>query len=142
MKTSDAGRAFIKKWEGERLEAYDDGGGVWTIGVGHTRGVKKGQKITAAQSDALLKADLDGAEATVRSACTRTPTQPQFDAMTSLTFNIGAKGFRQSTVLKRFNAGDIAGAAQAFAMWNKDNGRVIQGLVNRRAAEATVFLSG
>ena len=148
MKTSRDGIALIKKWEGCRLTAYPDpgtGGDPWTIGYGHTSAagepkVVRGLKITQQEADDILVRDLAKYEAAVDRALTRSPTQPQFDACVSLCYNIGQGAFAGSTVVRKFNAGDIGGAADAFLLWNKAGGKVMQGLVNRREAERLHFL--
>jgi GH24 family phage-related lysozyme (muramidase) len=145
MKTSTAGLDLIKRWEGCRLKAYQDSVGVWTIGYGLTSAagivpVTAGMTITQRQADAYLVEALAKYEAAVLKALTRTPGQPQFDAMVSLCYNIGPGAFAGSTLVRRFNAGDIAGAADAFLMWNKAGGRVLKGLENRRKDERTMFL--
>lgn len=146
MKTSLAGLDLIKRWEGCRLKAYQDSVGVWTIGYGLTSAagivpVTAGMTVTQRQADAYLIEALAKYEAAVTKALTRTPTQPQFDAMVSLCYNIGPGAFAGSTLVRRFNAGDIAGAADAFLMWNKAGGKVLQGLVNRRKDERALFLT-
>jgi lysozyme len=141
MKTSPEGRQFIREWEGCRLNAYQDGGGVWTIGVGHTGQVPPGMHITTDEADLLLAADLQEAEKAVNGAV-RTPlNSAQFDALVSFTFNVGKSAFSGSTLLKKLNAGDFTGAADEFPRWSHDNGQVVQGLLNRRNAERTLFLS-
>lgn len=150
MKTSAAGIAFICAHEGNGLrgkpfQAYQDGGGVWTIGYGHTasRGHPKpvaGMKITETQARDILASDLAWFEAEVSKLLKRSPNQNQFDALVSLTYNIGAGAFAKSTVLRRFNAGDIAGAGAAFMMWVKDGNKTVQGLVTRRSEERALFL--
>jgi lysozyme len=146
MTTSAAGRKAITDREGNRLTAYQDGGGVWTIGVGHTSAagdpvVTKGLKITAAQSDEILSRDLKDVEKAVLKGLKVPVTQNQFDALVSLAFNIGNTAFTKTTLLKKLNAGDRAGAADQFLVWSKDNGKVVQGLVNRRKSERLQFLS-
>lgn len=150
MRTSEAGLAIIKKWEGLKLTAYPDpatGGEPYTIGYGHTYlagppKVSLGMRISAAEASSILKDDLKKFEKSVESLLTRKPNQAQFDAMVSLTYNIGAGNFKKSTVLRKFNAGDIAGAAEAFMLFVKANGKVMKGLVNRRNDERELFLSG
>jgi len=134
--------AHIKKWEGLRLRAYTDVVGVWTIGYGHTKTAKPGMVITEKEAERLLRWDLDWAEEAVRDHVKVDITQPQFDALVSFTYNVGAGAFRGSTLLRKLNAGDHEGAAQEFKRWNKGGGRVIQGLVNRRADEERLFRSG
>jgi len=145
MKISREGLALIKRWEGCRLTAYQDSVGVWTIGYGITTNaglgvIKKGMKITQEQADDMLLAALAKYEKTVSDSLRRNPTQVQYDAMVSLCYNIGQSAFAKSTVVKRFNAGDIAGAADAFMMWVKAGGKTVQGLVNRRHDERRHFL--
>lgn len=142
MKTSAAGRAAIAQREGNRLKAYRDTKGIWTIGVGHTAAAgeprpKAGLIISAKQSDDILERDLADVERAVNSAVKVPVTQNQFDAMVSLAFNIGAGGFKRSTVVKRLNAGDVAGAGEAFMMWNKP-----PEIIGRRRTERKQFLSG
>lgn len=144
MKTSASGREFIKGFESLRLKAYPDpgtGGKPWTIGWGHTKGVKQGDRITQEQAEQFLSDDLAVFELTVNSAIKRPMTQNQFNAMVSLAFNIGGPNFAQSTLVKNFNTGDVQGAADQFPRWKFSDGKVMPGLVKRRAAEREVFLS-
>lgn len=140
MKASQTGINLIKAFEGLRLKAYDDGVGVWTIGYGHTGpDVQPGMVITEEEAEALLRQDLDRFERAVSNALAVETKQAQFDAFVSLAFNIGSYAFQTSTALKRHNAGDLAGAAEAITWWNKAAGRVWPGLVRRRAAEAALY---
>ena len=139
-RTSLEGRELIKDREGEELEAYQDGGGVWTIGVGHTLNVKKGDKITYEQSDKFLVDDLNTAENAVNLFVHVPLNQNMFDALVSFVFNIGVQAFRDSTLLKLLNMGLYKDAAEQFIRWNKDNGKVVEGLTNRRKSEAKQFL--
>lgn len=135
--------SLIKKWEGCKLAAYPDpgtGGDPWTIGYGATGpGIKKGVTWTQAQADDRLALDVDRFLKGVRSVLKRPATDPQLGAMTSLAYNIGVKAFTNSTLLRKFNAGDKAGAAAEFARWNRAGGKVMRGLSNRRADELRVF---
>lgn len=135
-----AGLDIIREFEGLRLKAYVCPAGVLTIGYGSTGShVKPGMVITEAQADELLRSDLRRFEDAVATAAPKA-TDNQFSAMVSLAFNIGVAAFtRPSTVLRRHLAGDHAGAADAFAMWNKAGGKVLPGLVRRRAAEAALY---
>lgn len=136
-----AGLELIKEFEGRKLTAYLCPAKVWTIGYGSTGPhVKPGMTITEAEADKLLQDDLDRFEACVDKAAPNA-TQNQFDAMVSLAFNIGTAGFERSSVLKRLLAGDKAGAADAFLMWNKAGGVALAGLTRRRQAERALFLS-
>ena len=141
---SNSGIDLICSFEGLRLNAYDDGVGVWTIGFGTTiypNGikVKKGDTCTEAQAKAYMAHDLKKFESAVNSAVTVSINQNQFDALVSLAYNIGTSGFKNSTLVKKLNAGDIRGAAAQFDVWNKGGGKRMQGLVNRRAVERKLF---
>lgn len=140
-----AGLALIKRFEGLRLEAYQDVAGIWTIGYGHTRGVVPGMTITEAQADQALADDLGGAEAVVDDATADVATgDNEFSAMVSLCFNIGSANFRASTVLREHRAGAFAAAADAFLMWNKTHVdgvlQEVAGLTDRRTAERALYL--
>lgn len=144
--TSPAGRKKISDREGNILKAYYDGGGVLTIGVGHTSAagapkVIEGMKITAAESDEILSRDLKAVEKQVTDAVKVKLNQNQFDALVSLVFNIGPTAFGKSTLLKNLNAGNYQAAADQFLVWNKDNGKVVDGLVSRRKSERQQFLT-
>ncbi|WP_129543384.1 lysozyme [Serratia sp. 1D1416] len=144
MQTSNNGRSFIKGFESLELKAYPDpgtGGSPWTVGWGHTHGVKPDDEITQQQAEQFLSDDLAVFELTVSSAIKFPMTQNQFDAMVSLAFNIGGSAFAGSTLVKKFNAGDVQGAADEFPKWRNSAGKVMPGLVKRRAAEREMFLS-
>ena len=134
-------RRLVAEFEGFRAEAYLCPANVWTIGYGFTSGVKPGDVITREEADARLDAELAHFASGVRPLLKRPATPNQFGAMVSLAFNIGIAGFAKSSVLRLHNAGDFEGAARAFAMWNKAGGKVLPGLVRRRAAEADLYLT-
>ncbi|WP_336021457.1 lysozyme, partial [Acinetobacter pittii] len=143
--TSDVGVDLITGFEGTRFKAYDDGVGVWTIGTGTTvypNGVKvkKGDTCTAEQAKTYFKHDLAKFEKAVNESVTVPLTQNQFDALVSLTYNIGSGAFKSSNLLKLLNKGDYQGAADQLLRWNKAKGKVLNGLVRRREAERTLFL--
>ena len=143
MKTQDLN--IIKEFEGLRLSAYDDGVGVFTVGYGTTRypngnKVKRGDKITLEQAEQYLRHDLRNFEDAINSLVKVPLTQNQFDALTSLVYNIGSGAFSKSTLLKKLNAKDYKGAADQFLVWNKAGGRTLQGLTNRRTKERQLFL--
>lgn len=140
MKTSSLGRQIIKDAEGLRLKAYLCPAKVWTIGVGHTGGVKEGDVITEARADELLAHDLERFEHAVMRLCPET-TQGQFDALTSFAFNLGEGALEKSTLRKLHNAGQYSAAANEFGKWTKAGGRELEGLVRRRAAEAKRYRS-
>lgn len=125
----------IAKREGLRLLAYKDSGGTWTIGYGHTEGVKAGDVITDAQALAYLKSDLGVAEDCVSSTVTVSLSDSQYGALVSFCFNIGCAAFSSSTLLKNLNKGDYAGVPAQMLQWVKVNKIVDQGLVNRRNSE-------
>ncbi len=125
--------------EGVRLNAYQDVGGVWTIGYGHTPAFKGG-KITKQDAETLLEADLAKFEKAVDDAITMPMTQNQFDAMVSLAFNIGAGAFANSSVVRFFNRGKIRDASDAFLLWKFAAGKPV--LLGRRQQEREQFLSG
>jgi lysozyme len=139
MKISDAGLELIKSFEGLYLKAYLCPAKVWTIGYGHTLGVMPGDVITKDQAEALLRKDLEQFEAVVNRSVSVPITQAQFDSLVSLCYNIGAKAFVTSTLLKKLNAGDYAGAAAEFEKWNKAGGVILPGLAKRRKKERELF---
>jgi lysozyme len=145
MKIDDAGIQFIKEREGEELTAYRDSAGVWTIGVGHTRGVKKGDKIDRNKSTLLLLQDLAEAENAINHLVTVPLTQSQFNALVSFTFNLGSESLQKSTLLKLLNKKQYISAAGEFEKWNKEHvdGKLVpsKGLSIRRDLERTLFLS-
>jgi lysozyme len=146
MKITPEGIALIKQFESLSLSSYLCPAGIWTIGYGHTGpAVAKGQTILAAEAETMLATDVARFDAFVRLKCP-TATSAQHSAMVCLSFNIGTGNFQKSSVLRLHNAGDVTGAARAFALWNKATGadgakRELRGLTRRRAAEAALYLS-
>ena len=134
---------LVKHFEGLYLTAYKCPAGVWTIGYGHTAGVKEGQTITADQADAFLQADLTAAAAQVDKLVKVPLTPQQRGALASFVFNLGSGSLQSSTLLRLLNQGDYAGAAGQFGRWvyATVNGVKTQlpGLVKRRAAEEELF---
>jgi len=139
---SSNGIAVIKHYEGCRLLAYKDPGGVWTIGWGHTGpDVVPGMVITQNQADQWLQIRLSTEFVPgVLAAITEPVNQHQFDACVSLSYNIGVSAFAGSTLVRLLNAGEVAGAANEFPRWHLDNGKSLKGLRRRRAAERELFL--
>lgn len=146
---SDAGIQFLAREEGQRNYAYNDPAGHATFGIGHL--IHRGG-VTASDRRAwgtpgnpksnefvlkVFRSDLEKYEAAVRRAIKKPMTQKQFDAMVSLCYNIGTGGFANSSVARRFNAGDRRGAADAFLMW--DNPSMLR---PRRERERRLFLGG
>lgn len=146
MKISDDGIALIKRFEGLRLQAYQDSVGVWTIGYGWTqpvagRKVGAGMAIDAATAERLLVCGVAQFEQGVERLVAVTVTQGQFDALVSFAYNLGLRALENSTLLRRLNAGDRQGAADQFGRWVNAGGVRLDGLVARRAAERALFLS-
>lgn len=145
MSISPSGIDLIRNFESLRLNAYDDGVGVWTIGYGTTKypngiRVKKGDTCTLDQAKAYMQNDLKSFEQTVNNTVKVPLNQNQFDALVSLAYNIGSTAFKNSTLVKRLNEGNYNAAANQFNVWVNAGGKRMQGLVNRRAAERTLFL--
>lgn len=138
---NDNALELIKRFEGLRLTAYKCPAGIWTIGYGHTCGVRQGQRCTEAQAEAWLVEDIRDAERTVDYLIKAPLTDNQRGALVSFVFNVGAGNFRASTLLKKLNIRDYDGAADEFRRWNKAGGKVLAGLTRRRDAEAALFLS-
>lgn len=142
---------LVKRFEGLRLNAYIDPVGIPTIGYGLTTGaldgvvVRMGMTISEKEAEEYLTRVMEKFANTIWPMFERQPTENQFGAMLSLAYNIGTGAFSRSTALRRFNAGDIEGAAEAMKWWNKGtvNGRkvVLRGLTRRRAAEVELFLN-
>ncbi len=145
MAVHERGLAVIRHFEGLRLTAYRDPVGLLTIGYGHTGpAAAPGRRITRAEAERLLAADLADAEAAV-DALVRAPVPAERRAaLVSLAFNIGRENLARSTLLRKLNAGDVAGAAEEFGRWVHGTLRgrkvVLPGLVRRRAAERALFL--
>jgi len=143
MNISNDGIAFIKKEEGERLSAYQDSRGIWTIGVGHTGlvnlvSVGRGMAITSKQSSEILKKDLSWVESAIADNVKVNLNQNQYDALCSFIFNIGVNAFKGSTMLKELNAGHYGKAADCMLMWSRagSNPNI---LASRRQRERGLF---
>lgn len=139
MKISIEGINLIKKFEGFMAKPYQDGGGVWTIGYGHTRYTSAGTpEITEQEAEELLREDLAHAQEAVNKLITVALTQNQFDALVSLVYNCGTAPLLR-TLGQLLNKYDYAGAAKQFIKWCHDNGEIVEGLLIRRRAEADLF---
>ena len=151
---SESGLEFIKRYEGVRNTAYNDVAGLKTIGVGHLltaeelRGnyvkinganISADSTLTDQQVNDLLRQDLEPKQQTVRDTIKTNITQSQFDMLVSICFNIGSGAFKGSTLARVINEGNFDKAPNGFMMWVKAGGKTVQGLVNRRSAEATNF---
>jgi lysozyme len=142
-----AGMALIKEAEGLYLKAYRCPAGVWTIGWGHT-GLKHqdgtvyaGRVITRETAEKLLSHDMTSFAREVSALVKVSLTRNQFSALVSFAFNVGLGAFTSSTLRRLLNAGDYAGAANQFERWTRGGGRILKGLVIRRAAEKRLFLT-
>lgn len=141
MKTSPKGIALIKEFEGLRLKAYQCPGGVWTIGYGHTAGVKPGIVISEAQAEEYLKADLIAFERYLNGLGLALD-QNQFDALVSFIYNVGTGNFSNSTLLRKVRANPQDNSIMdEFLRWVYSKGRVLPGLQRRRLAEMKLYFS-
>ena len=146
MRVSENGINLIKQFEGCRLTAYQDSVGVWTIGYGWTqpvdgKPVAKGMVITQQKANDLLKQGVVQYENGVNSLVKVQLNQNQFDALVDFAYNLGVNALKGSTLLRKINTGDYAGAANEFTKWNKAGGKELVGLTRRREAEKSLFLS-
>lgn len=148
MELSQQGFDFIVSHEAVKLRVYLDSKGVPTIGIGHTgpdvtmADYQAHKSITMDQAYALFRSDLERFVGYVNQYVRIQLQQNQFDAMVSFCFNCGPTNLANSTLLKMLNAGNFAGAASEFPRWNRSGGAVVDGLINRRAAEVDMFVHG
>lgn len=142
MQISESGKALIKRFEGCRLEAYQDQAGVWTIGYGSTSGAHRGLRWTQAQADKMFEAEVTNFSERVAQLVKVTVAQCRFDALVSLAYNIGLGAFGQSTLLTHLNRAEYREAALQFCVWNKAGGVFNKGLLARRAEEMYLFCQG
>ena len=137
MKTSPKGVSLIKSFEGCRLKAYKCPAGVWTIGYGHTAGVKEGDTITQEQADEYLRNDLEKYEkAVMKYDGIYRFNQNQFDALVSFTYNCGVGNLKNLT---QSGKRTLAQISTKLLIYNKAGGVVLRGLQRRRAAEKELF---
>ena len=141
MKISLEGLSLIKKFEGCKLEAYKCSAGVWTIGYGHTTGVKEGDVCTQEEAEKLLRGDIFKFEEYVQDSVKVDLDQSQFDALVACTFNLGPGNLRSSTMLKKLNNGEYESVPFEMRRWNKAGGKTLDGLIRRRQAESLLFES-
>ena len=146
MKTSDKGLDLIKASEGFEPKPYLCPAGKWTIGYGSTfyadgTPVRDGdQPVTETQAIELLRNTLGQYEDAVSRAVIVPLTQGQFDALVDFSYNVGCANFRTSTLLRKLNEGNYVAASLQFERWVHGGGKVLPGLVKRRAAERDLFL--
>ncbi len=141
MIVNDQGRNIIMLFEGCRLEAYKCPAGITTIGYGHTGDVEMGNRITQHQAEAILEFDLHRFEQGVSDLAPKANPN-QFSAMVCLAFNVGLSAFKKSRLLARHLEGNHRVAALEFGKWIHGGGKILPGLVKRRAAEAALYLEG
>ncbi len=154
MRVDQRGRDLFKEWEGLKTKEYPDSGGKPTIGIGHLltpTELKSGEIVIGEKACAykdglteqqcwdLLDQDLAPTEKTVNDAVIVALNQNQFNALVSFTFNVGSSAFRNSTLLKVLNQEQYDEVPAQMRRWNKVNGKVVQGLVNRREKEIAVW---
>lgn len=146
MRLSPAGWKALLKEEGCLLLSYKDSGGVWTIGIGCTtyqdgRKVAKGDRLTQAEADVLAQWHIEQVESRLAALITVPLADGQWDAIVSLVFNIGSAAFEHSTLLRKLNASDFAGAAAEFPRWCRVGLSENAGLLARRKREQAMFES-
>ena len=139
MKISLEGLGLIKKFEGCELEAYKCAAGVWTIGYGSTKGVEEGDSLTQEDADKLLKHEMDEYEGYIKDMVKIDLKQNEFDSLVSWVFNLGPANLKASTMLKVINDNKLEEVPSQMKRWNKANGKVLEGLIRRREAEALLF---
>jgi len=144
---SQHGLEKLKQWEGLRTNAYQDTGGVWTIGYGHTAAAgtpapHQGMVITASEAEDILLKDLTQYEAAVENNVKVKLNDNQFAALVSFAFNVGINAFKNSTLLKKLNQGNFDAVPTELMKWTKAGGKKLQGLVNRRRAEGYLWMEG
>ena len=145
MKLNKAGKDLIKSFEGCKLVAYQCSAGKWTIGYGNTffengEAVKPGDRITQEKADELFELIVSNFESKVDKLIKTILTENQFSALVSFCYNVGENNLAKSTLLKKinFNPNDPSIRAE-FMKWNKAGGKVLNGLVRRREAEAKLY---
>ncbi len=142
MKTSPAGIALVKKYEGLRLKRYKDSARLDSIGWGHLILPHEDfTEISPVTAGRLLRRDLATAEHAVGELVTVPLSEPRRDALISFTFNLGVGALKRSTLLQRVNEGRHAEVPEQFCRWIKAAGKPLIGLARRRIAEAEMYLS-
>lgn len=154
MKISANGLKFLREVEGFDHRVYNDVAGYPTIGVGHlltkqesmtgkiiigNDAVRYENGLTNEQVDGLLDQDLDQFEDAVNRLVKVDLSQNEFDALVSFAFNVGVSAFRNSTLLRKLNAGDKSEVPHQLRRWNKAGGKIVPGLVNRREKEIKLW---
>jgi lysozyme len=140
MKISDEGLSLIKHFEGCELKAYRCAANVLTIGYGSTKGVTEDMEITQEGAEELLQEEMHEYEGYINDMVKVPLEQHQFDSMVSWVFNLGSGNLSSSTLLKKLNNSEYDEVPEQIKRWNKAGGKVLEGLVRRREAEALLFL--
>jgi lysozyme len=146
MKMTVEGLRLIREFEGFRSKAYRDAVGVWTIGYGHTSmagapQVSAGMTITREEAEKILERDVEQFSKGVSQLLTVAISDQQFSALVSFAYNVGLGNFKKSSVLLAVNGRDFQRVPQRLNLWVKAGGRVLPGLIRRRAAEGALFLT-
>jgi lysozyme len=147
MKVNKLGINMMHHFEGCRLQAYQCSAKVWTIGWGNTyyqdkKPVKQGDKVTQDQADELFEMIMNEFAIEVRNALTKEVNENQFSALVCFAYNVGIGNLKKSTLLRKVNVNpDDETIAEEFAKWNKAGGKVLNGLVRRRKAEADLYFT-
>ena len=139
MNISEEGLSLIKKFEGCELKAYRCAANVLTIGYGTTKGVTEDMEITKEEAESLLKEEMHEYEGYINDMIKVPLEQNQFDSMVSWVFNLGSTNLSSSTLLKKINNSEYDEVPSQIKRWNKAGGKVLDGLIRRREAEALLF---
>jgi len=139
MNISEEGLSLIKKFEGCELKAYRCAANVLTIGYGTTKGVTEDMEITKEEAESILKEEMHEYESYINDMVKVPLKQNQFDAMVSWVFNLGSGNLSSSTLLKKLNNSEYDEVPSQIKRWNKAGGKVLDGLIRRREAEALLF---
>lgn len=149
LHVSENGLRHIANEEGCRSKAYQCSAHVWTVGLGHTTGIKPGMKATNKEVAEYFVKDVGQAETVVNKSITQKPSQAEYDMMVSFVFNLGAGNFTESTLLKKFNQGDNSGACRQYSRWVYVDGQDCRiegsncaGIPKRRETEKDICLNG
>ena len=144
---NERGIEMVKSFEGISTKPYLCPANVWTVGYGATVGSDGGpidldmEPISEIEAEALLLRDLESSQGWVSRLIKTALTENQYSALTSFTFNVGAGALQRSTLRMKLNSEEFQGAADEFPKWHRAGGRILAGLVWRRVAEQTLFLT-
>ena len=141
MNISAEGLSLIKKFEGCELKAYRCAANVLTIGYGSTKGVTEDMEITQEEAESLLQEEMHEYEGYINDMVKVPLEQHQFDAMVSWVFNLGSGNLSSLTLLKKLNNSEYDEVPAQIRRWNKAGGKVLDGLIRRREAEAKMFMN-